>query len=139
MLTGEYLHSVDVKGRAFVPSKFRADLIGNLILVKGLDGCIVLYNEQQWNNFIEKLETFGEMQMKEVKRFILASAFNTELDSQGRIVIPQALREHAGIAKSISFVGLSNNVELWNPDKFAEVNSKIDPEEMKLILSKAGF
>ena len=139
MLTGEYQHTVDSKGRVFVPAKFRADLLGNLILVKGLDECIVLYNEQQWNCFIEKLEAFGEMQMKEVKRFILASAFNTELDSQGRIVIPAKLREHASIDKDISFVGLSSNVELWNPDKFASVNSSVDPEEMKLILTKVGF
>lgn len=139
MLTGQYLHTVDSKGRVFVPAKFRSDLQGNLILVKGLDECIVLYNETQWNDFIKKLETYGEMQMKKIKRFILASAFNTELDSQGRIVLSPELRTHAGIGKEVSFVGLNNSVEIWRPDKFREINDTADIEEMKEMLKNVGF
>lgn len=139
MLTGQYLHTVDSKGRVFVPAKFRSDLQGNLILVKGLDECIVLYNETQWNDFIKKLETYGEMQMKKIKRFILASAFNTELDSQGRIVLSPELRAHAAIEKEVSFVGLNNSVELWRPDKFREINDTADIEEMKEMLKNVGF
>ena len=139
MLTGQYLHTVDSKGRVFVPAKFRSDLQGNLILVKGLDECIVLYNETQWNDFIKKLETYGEMQMKKIKRFILASAFNTELDSQGRIVLSPELRTHAGIEKEVAFVGLNNSVEIWRPDKFREINDTADIEEMKEMLKNVGF
>ena len=139
MLTGQYLHTVDSKGRVFVPAKFRSDLQGNLILVKGLDECIVLYNETQWNDFIKKLETYGEMQMKKIKRFILASAFNTELDSQGRIVLSPELRTHAGIEKEVSFVGLNNSVEIWRPDKFREINDTADIEEMTEMLKNVGF
>lgn len=139
MLTGQYVHTVDSKGRVFVPAKFRSDLQGDLIIVKGLDPCIVLYNEEQWNAFIKKLEAYGEMQMKKIKRFILASAFNTELDSQGRIVISQELREHAGIEKEIAFVGLNNCVEIWQPDRFREVNDASDVDEMKEMLKNAGF
>lgn len=139
MLTGQYLHTVDSKGRVFVPAKFRGDLQGSLVIVKGLDECIVLYNEAQWNAFIKKLEAYGDMQMKKIKRFILASAFNTELDSQGRIVISQELREHAGIEKEISFVGLNNCVEIWRPDKFREINDAADVEEMKEMLKNVGF
>lgn len=139
MLTGQYLHTVDSKGRVFVPAKFRSDLQGNLILVKGLDECIVLYNETQWNDFIKKLETYGEMQMKKIKRFILASAFNTELDSQGRIVLSPELRTHASIEKEVSFVGLNNSVEIWRPDKFREINDTADIEEMKEMLKNVGF
>ena len=56
MLTGQYQHTIDSKGRVFVPAKFRSDLQGDLVIVKGLDSCIVLYNEEQWNAFIKKLE-----------------------------------------------------------------------------------
>ncbi|MBR5527938.1 MAG: division/cell wall cluster transcriptional repressor MraZ [Clostridia bacterium] len=139
MLTGQYLHTLDAKGRVFVPAKFRADLQGELVIVRGLDDCLVLYNREQWEAFIKKLETYGEMQMKRIKRFILASAFNTELDSQGRIVISQELRSHAGIEKDISFVGLNNCVEIWRPDKFAEINDDSDIEEMKEMLKNVGF
>lgn len=139
MLTGRYLHTVDAKGRVFVPAKFRSDLQGDLVIVKGLDKCIVLYNEEQWNAFIKKLETYGEMQMKVIKRFILASAFNTELDSQGRIVISQELRDHANIEKDIAFVGLNNCVEIWRPDNFDKVNDSLDTEKMKEMLENVGF
>ena len=139
LLTGQYQHTIDSKGRVFVPAKFRSDLQGDLVIVKGLDSCIVLYNEEQWNAFIKKLETYGEMQMKRIKRFILASAFNTELDSQGRIVIPEDLRKHAGIEKEIAFIGLNNCVEIWRPDRFSEINDESDVEEMKEMLKNAGF
>lgn len=139
MLTGQYSHTVDAKGRVFVPAKFRSDLQGDLVIVKGLDECIVLYNEEQWNAFIKKLETYGEMQMKMIKRFILASAFNTELDSQGRIVISQDLRNHAKIEKDITFVGLNNCVEIWRPDTFSKLNDSLDTENMKEMLKNVGF
>ncbi len=139
MLTGKYKHTVDSKGRVFIPAKFRADLQGDLIIVRGLDDCLVLYNKEQWEAFIKKLETYGEMQMKKIKRFILASAFNTELDTQGRIVISPELREHADIEKEIFFVGLNNCVEIWRPDKFEEINDESDIEEMKEMLKNVGF
>lgn len=139
MLIGRYLHTVDSKGRVFVPAKFRSDLQGELVIVKGLDECIVLYNEAQWQAFIKKLEAYGDMKMKEIKRFFLESAFSTELDSQGRIAISQELREHAGIEKEIAFVGLNNCVEIWRPDKFRKVNDAVNVEEMKEMLKNVGF
>lgn len=139
MLVGQYFHTVDSKGRVFVPAKFRPDLQGNLILVKGMEDCIALYNEEQWDVFVKKLEAYGEMQMKRIKCFILASAFNTELDSQGRIVISSELRQHAGIEKEVSFIGLNNCVEIWRPDKFKAYNDASDVEEMKEMLRNVGF
>mgnify|MGYP002518804944 CR=1 FL=1 len=139
MLIGRYLHTVDSKGRVFVPAKFRSDLQGDLVIVKGLDECIVLYNEAQWQAFIKKLEAYGDVKMKEIKRFFLESAFSTELDSQGRIAISQELREHAGIEKEIAFVGLNNCVEIWQPDKFRKVNDAVNVEEMKEMLKNVGF
>lgn len=139
MLAGRFDHSIDSKGRVFVPARFRGDLAGALIVVKGLDGCLVMYNESQWNAFVKKLEAYGEMKMKEIKRFILASAFNTELDAQGRIVICRELRDHAGIEKDIAFVGMNNCVEIWNPERFSAVNDSSDIDEMREILKNVGF
>lgn len=139
VLTGRYEHTVDSKGRVFVPAKFRGDLQGNLVIAKGLDTCIVLYNSEQWEAFIKKLEAYGEMQMKKIKRYFLASAFNTELDSQGRIVISQELRDYAQIEKEISFVGLNNCVEIWRPENFDEINDASDIEEMREMLKNVGF
>ena len=79
------------------------------------------------------------MAMKKIKRYFLASAFNTELDSQGRIVISQELRSYADIEKEISFVGLNNCVEIWRPEHFDEINDASDIEEMREMLKNVGF
>ncbi len=139
MLAGEYQHTLDAKGRVFLPAKFRGDLSGNLLVIKGLDNCLVLYNEEQWEFFVKKLETFGEMKMKKIKRYLLSSAFMTEQDSQGRIVIPQNLREYAGIEKGISFVGLNNCVEIWCPDNLRTEIESDDPGELRDMLTEIGF
>lgn len=139
MLAGEYKHTLDSKGRVFLPAKFREDLQGKLLIVKGLDSCLVLYTEEQWDIFIKKLEAFGEMKMKQLKRFLLASAVTTEQDCQGRIVLPQELREYAQIDKNLSFVGLNNCVEIWNSDNLVREIESDSTEEMKQILLDVGF
>lgn len=139
MLIGQYLHTVDSKSRVFVPAKFRSELQGELVVVQSMDKCLVLYNKEQWENFIKKLEAFGDTKMKNIKRYILSSAFNTELDSQGRIVLCQSHREYANIEKEVSFVGLNSYVEIWRPDNFAATAEKFDLDEMKELLENVGF
>ncbi len=140
MLTGRYEHNVDAKGRVFVPAKFRADLQGELVIAKGIDAkCVVIYTKEQWNIVVGKIESHGEISMKSILRFLHASSFSTELDSQGRVVIPPELREFANIEKDISFIGLNYCVELWRPENFDAVNDEANVDEMMEMLKNVGF
>jgi MraZ protein len=138
MFRGSFEHNVDSKGRVSVPSKFR-DIIaeryeGKLVLSIDLDRCVTVYPLEEWERVEEKIRSVPQMQ-KEVKdymRFVFSAATECELDRQGRILIPPALRERAGISKSVVVVGIINKIEVWdratwdarrsqNSDKIGEV------------------
>ncbi len=120
MFRGSFEHSVDSKGRVSVPSKFRDILSerydGRLVLTMDLDRCLTVYPLEEWERLEEKIKSLPTMQ-KEVKdfmRFFFSSATECELDKQGRILIPPALRERAGINKSVTLVGIINKIEIWD-------------------------
>jgi MraZ protein len=120
MFRGSFEHSVDSKGRVSVPSKFREILAerydGRLVLAMDLDRCLTVYPLEEWERLEEKIKDLPSMQ-KEVKdfmRFFFSSATECELDKQGRILIPPALRERSGINKSVVLVGIINKIEIWD-------------------------
>jgi MraZ protein len=120
MFRGSFEHSVDSKGRVSVPAKFR-DIIaeryeGKLVMTMDLDRCVTIYPLEEWERVEEKIRNVPQMQ-KEVKdymRFIFSAATESDLDRQGRILIPSGLREHAGISKSVVVVGIINKFEIWD-------------------------
>lgn len=119
MFRGSFEHSVDSKGRVSVPSKFR-DIVadrfeGKLVLTLDYDNCITVYPLEEWERFEEKVKALPQTQ-KEVKdfvRFLFSTATECEMDKQGRILIPPALRDAAGISKSVIVVGIINKMEIW--------------------------
>jgi MraZ protein len=120
MFRGSFEHSVDSKGRVSVPSRFREIFAerydGRLVLAMDLDRCLTAYPLEEWERLEEKIKGLPMMQ-KEVKdfmRFFFSSASECELDKQGRILIPPALREKAGINKSVMLVGIINKIEIWD-------------------------
>jgi mraZ protein len=139
MLAGEFKHTIDAKGRVFLPAKFRDDLGSNILIVKGLDKCLVAYSEVEWKKFVTRLDALGEMQSKEIKRHLMKSSLPVELDSQGRISISQDLRDYAGIEKEISFLGMDSYVEIWNGGELVKETDSYDVDTMKDMLKKAGF
>jgi MraZ protein len=120
MFRGSFEHNVDAKGRVSVPSKFR-DIIadryeGKLVLSIDLDRCVTVYPLEEWEMVEKKIQSVPQMQ-KEVKdymRFVFSAATECELDRQGRILIPPALRERAGITKNVVVVGIINKIEVWD-------------------------
>jgi MraZ protein len=120
MFRGSFEHRVDSKGRVSVPAKFR-DIIaeryeGKLVMTMDLDRCVTIYPLEEWERVEEKIRNVPQMQ-KEVKdymRFIFSAATESDLDRQGRILIPPGLREHAGISKSVVVVGIINKFEIWD-------------------------
>lgn len=120
MFYGEYQHSVDAKGRVIIPSKFRDGLGEKFIVTKGLDNCLFAYSLEEWSNLEAKLKSlpFTDKDVRAFVRFFFAGATECETDKQGRILIPQNLREYAGLEKDVYVIGVSTRVEIWDKAKW---------------------
>jgi MraZ protein len=115
MLLGEYQHSLDEKGRLIIPAKFREDLGDNFVITRGLDNCLFAYPLSQWKAIEEKVKELptSQAETRAFVRMFFSGAVEAELDKQGRIIIPQQLREHARIDKDVYVIGVSTKVEIW--------------------------
>ena len=119
MFMGQYNHTVDAKGRVFVPAKFREALGEQFVVTMGLDGCLFLYPQEQWESFAGQLQSLpGTKEARQLQRYFLAGAAELEVDKQGRILIPAHLREHAELNKEIIFVGVLGKIELWSEERW---------------------
>lgn len=125
MLLGEYRHNVDVKGRVSVPSKFRDDLGQSFVVTKGLDNCLFMYSKAEWETFEEKLKQLPltNADARTFIRFFFAGATEVEVDKQGRINIPQVLRDYAGIKKDVVIAGVATRAEIWDSDAWDKYTS----------------
>jgi len=130
--SGEFEYRIDEKGRVPVPPKFRHVLEDGLVLTRGPDGCIVLYTPPEWEKVADKLNSAGSLEplkMRRLKRAIFSTAFPLNLDGQGRITLPQPLREHAGITSEIVVSGVNNYIELWDKQRWqAEIAAGLEQE-----------
>jgi MraZ protein len=122
---GEYQHTVDSKGRVIIPSRFREGLGESFILTKGLDDCLFAYSRDEWSNLEAKLKTLP-LSSKDARafiRFFFSGAAECEVDKQGRILIPQNLRDYARLDKDIYIIGVSTRVEIWEKTKWESYSS----------------
>ena len=122
MFMGEYNHTIDTKGRLIIPSKFRDELGDEFVVTKGLDGCLFVFPNQAWQEFEEKLRALPltNKSARQFSRFFVAGATPCELDKQGRILVPQTLREFAGLDKDVVLTGNLNRIEVWSKEKWNE-------------------
>ena len=141
MLYGGYQHSVDKKGRVFIPSKFREELGEGFIVCRGIYGkrCLCVYSADQWDKLVEKIGTLPSTKASAVKRFLYDGAFNVEFDSQGRILIPAALREYAQLENEAHIIGMDTNLEIWSNALWAEENDTYNPESVAAIMEELNF
>lgn len=116
MFIGEYTHAIDDKGRVSVPAKFRANLQEGVVITRGLDHCLFIYPKKEWGTLAEKLSQLplSQKQSRAFARLMLAGAWDVELDSQGRVMLPEYLRTYAHITKQVVIAGLYNRLELWD-------------------------
>lgn len=126
MFYGEYQHTIDPKGRVIVPSKFREGLGEKFIMTKGLDNCLFVYSSEEWSNLEMKLKAlpFTDKDVRSFVRFFFAGAAECEVDKQGRILIPQNLREYAGLEKDVCIIGVSTRVEVWDKVKWEKYSGE---------------
>lgn len=122
MFMGEYLHTLDEKGRIIVPAKFRDNLGERCVITRGLDQCLFLYPESEWKNVEEKLKRLPLTQRdaRAFTRFFFSGATDVEFDRQGRIMIPAGLRQYAKLEKEVVVIGVSTRVELWAKEVWTE-------------------
>lgn len=143
MFMGEYGHTIDAKGRIIVPVKFRESLGDNFIITKGLDNCLFVYTNEEWQRFEEKLKTLPltNKNARTFTRFFLAGAADVELDKQGRILIPSVLREFASLQKDVVFVGVGSRIEIWSKESWNDSISNYDDnmDEVAENMDSLGF
>lgn len=131
MFTGEYRHAVDDKGRIAVPARFRAQLAGGIVVAQWLDDCLAIFPGQEWEKLAAKV---GSLPMTDpnarlLQRRLFAGALETELDRQGRILLPQGLRARAGLDTEAMVLGLQDHAEIWSPDRWAGYREALDDND----------
>ena len=140
LFMGEYNHSIDTKGRIIVPAKFRETLGDEFVVTLGLDGCLFVYPNEEWQKFITQLKNLpGNKEARQLQRYFMAGAANCEVDKQGRILIPQKLREHAGLEKDIIFVGVLSKIEIWSKERWDGNNNYDNMDEIAEHMSEFGL
>ena len=141
MFMGEYSHTIDTKGRLIIPSKFREELGDEFVLTKGLDGCLSIYPMEQWKIFEKKLEALPltNKNARQFSRFFVAGATPCELDRQGRILVPQTLREFAGLEKDVVLTGNLNRIEVWSKEKWNEICDYDDMDSIAESMESIGI
>jgi len=116
MLIGQYSSKLTDKNRIAVPKKIRDEVGDEMVIAKWYEGCLVLVSKEKWQNLINRLVGFGKIiisPVRDIDRFIMASAFEVSLDRQGRFVLPEELRKYANVLDEVVFIGLGDRVEIW--------------------------
>lgn len=141
MFIGEYTHAIDDKGRLSIPAKFRRQLSGGVVVTKGLDGCLFVYPLDQWQQLATKLAALplAQKQSRAFARLMLAGAFDAELDSQGRIIVPEHLRVYAKLQKHVAVTGLYNRVELWDEDTWHTYRAQTEASSEEIAEAMANL
>ena len=138
MFYGEFEHSLDKKDRLIIPSKlretFKEHYIEKLFLTRGLDKCLFLFSEEEWRTQEQKFKSlpFTKAQARRFGRLYFSGANETLWDKQGRILIPQYLKEFAGIKKDVMVIGVSNRIEIWSREKWGEFYEQYRDEYEKI-------
>ncbi|MDR1736744.1 MAG: division/cell wall cluster transcriptional repressor MraZ [Oscillospiraceae bacterium] len=138
-MTGEYSHTIDAKGRLFMPAKLREELGEAFFICKGLGGCLFVYSSQNWADFESKVSAMPITKAIPFQRNIFPTAGKCEPDAQGRILIPQKLREYAKLDKAVTVVGLGNHAEIWNTSAWEELTKQQNEETLAAHMDELGF
>lgn len=143
MLLGEYKHNLDSKGRLAIPSKFREKLSAGAIITRGLDNCLFVFANKEWELLAEKLMALplSQANSRAFVRLMLAGASDVLLDTQGRILIPDYLRNYAGLKKEAVVAGLYNRIEIWDKESWEKYKQKTESasEEIAEKLGELGI
>lgn len=139
MLIGEYNHALDAKGRVNFPARLREDLGVRFIVTKGLDNCLYVYSVEEWENLEQNIKSLPRSKRRNLERFFFAGAIEAQPDKQGRIIVPQNLREYASLEKDVVMVGASDRVEIWDKQAWEQSLSECSPDLIEETMEELGF
>jgi len=138
-MTGEYQHSLDSKGRIFIPAKLRDELGEVFYITISMDRCLCVYSSDNWKELSDKVSSMPYVKQRKM-RPLFAHAARCELDSQGRALIPQNLREFAGLSKNVAVIGCNNHAELWDSEAWDAVfRLETTPENIAAVMEELEF
>lgn len=138
-MTGEYFHALDDKGRLAIPARLREKLGSVVYVTLSMERCLSAYSQESWRRFTDKVDAMAYVQQRRM-RPLFAYAARCELDGQGRILLPQNLRDYAGLVKDVTVVGCNNHAELWDSARWQEVNAvEMTPENIAAVMEELEF
>jgi MraZ protein len=129
LLLGEYEHSLDDKNRVTLPARFRQAFADGVFVARGIDPCLQVYPPDEWNRLVEGrlagLDPFSR-EARQMSRFLFAGAVETELDKQGRIMLPAGLASHANLERDVVVAGVRDHLELWEPGAWRKELAEVE-------------
>lgn len=138
-MTGEYMHTLDSKGRLSVPARLREGLGNVFYLTLSMDKCLSAFSAESWQVFSDKVNAMPYVKQRKMRPFF-AYAAKCELDAQGRILVPQNLRDYAGLVKNVTVVGCNDHAELWDSEAWKELSiTEITPENLEEVMKELEF
>ena len=139
MLTGQYSHSLDAKGRVNFPARLREELGERVVITRGLDSCLFVYSLVEWKLLADKLHQLPISKSAALSRFFFAGAAEVEPDKQGRVLLPAHLREYAGLERDVVIAGVSNRAEIWDSARWEQQNQLLTAEAVAGAMDALGF
>ncbi len=130
MLIGEYKHTLDPKKRLSLPSKWRKELGKVLVITRGLDNCLFVYPQHEWEKITAKIGELplGQADTRSFNRFFLSGATEVEVDSVGRILVPDFLKEFGKLESSVVLAGIHNRIEIWDEKRWETYKRSIEAQ-----------
>lgn len=130
MLLGEYLHTLDPKKRVSLPAKFRKEVGKKVVVTRGLDACLFVYSLKAWEKIALKLQdlSIGQADQRGFNRFLLSGAVEVDVDSAGRILVPDFLKDFANLKNRVILAGAGDRVEVWNENNWKEYKRRIEKQ-----------
>jgi MraZ protein len=134
LFLGEFEHSIDDKSRLAVPARFRAALQDGLVITRGLDRCLVLWDTESWRSQAERVRTLNQWQSdaRRLQRHFFSGAVSAQPDKLGRVVIPQFLRDYAQLENEVVVVGLADRIEVWSRAEWQRERSEAERNSAEL-------
>ncbi len=130
MFIGSHQHTIDDKGRLTLPAKWRSELAGGVVVTRGLDCCLFLFPKDRFQSMAQEIDEQG-ITLADARawaRYILGNAADAEPDKQGRVLIPQNLRDYAGLSGEVTVLGVMSRIEVWNPERYKQANDRIEAD-----------
>ncbi len=140
MLIGEFIHTIDEKNRISLPAKFRKEMGKDLVITPGLDQCLFVFTKSEWKKISEKLSGFSMLAAdnRSFNRFMFGGATEVSVDAIGRVLLPDFLKERAGLRAKAALVGVQNRLEIWNEKSWAAYKEKVEKQADALAEKLGG-